>query len=190
MGITNIFISGVGGQGLVLATGILSEVIFKEGLDIKTSDVIGLSQRGGMIWGSVRFGESVPSSMIPVGEAHILLAMEKLEALRWCHLVAPGGKAIINEEAIFPNRVLIEKEEYPLDINERILSRNLELISVNAKEKARALGNIKVSNIYLLGVLSRYLPFDENTWLEVIKNYVPKKTLDINLTAFKEGREH
>ncbi len=187
MSTTNILISGVGGQGLVLATGILAEVAFREGFDIKTSDVIGLSQRGGMVWGSVRFGKCVHSSMIPEGETNILLAMEKLEALRWCHLVAPSGKVIINEEVIFPNRVLIEKEEFPLDINEKISFRNLEVISVNAKEKAKLLGNPKVANIYLMGVLSRYLPFNENTWLEVIKNYVPEKTLEINLKAFNEG---
>lgn len=189
MGITNILISGVGGQGLVLATGIIADAAFREGYDIKTSDVIGLSQRGGMVYGSVRFGDKVYSSSIPQGEADILLAIEQLEALRWCYMLSPKGKVIISEDIVYPNRVLLEKEEYPEDIAKIIYEKGLEVISVNAKEKSKALGNIKVSNIYLIGALSKCLSFKEDTWLEVIKEFVPPKTLELNIKAFKEARE-
>ncbi|WP_040214403.1 indolepyruvate oxidoreductase subunit beta [Clostridium polynesiense] len=188
MSITNILISGVGGQGLVLATGVIAEAAFKEGYDIKTSDVIGLSQRGGMVWGSVRFGEKVYSASIPKGEADVLLAMEQLEGLRWCHMLSPKGKVILSEDIVFPNRVLLEKEEYPEDISKIIKEKGLEVIYVQAKERAKALGNIKVSNIYLLGTLSNYLPFSVETWIEVIKGFVPPKTLDLNIKAFSEAR--
>ncbi len=186
---TNILISGVGGQGLVLATGVVAEVAFKEGFDVKTSDVIGLSQRGGMVWGNVRFGDKVYSSSIPEGEADYILALEQLEGLRWCYMLSPEGKVILSDETIYPNRVLLEKEEYPENILELIHNKGIELIYINAKERAKALGNIKVYNVYLLGVLSKQLPFKEETWLEVIKDYVPAHSLEINLEAFKEGRE-
>ncbi len=189
MGITNILISGVGGQGLVLATGIIAEAAFREGYDIKTSDVIGLSQRGGMVYGSVRFGDKVYSSSIPQGEADILLAMEQLEALRWCYMLSPKGKVIISEDIVYPNRVLLEKEEYPEEIAKTISEKGLEVISVKAKERSKALGNVKVSNIYLIGALSKHLPFKEETWLEVIKEFVPPKTLELNIKAFHEARK-
>ena len=120
MKVTNIMISGVGGQGLVVATQILSEAAFSEGYDIKTSDVIGLSQRGGMVWGSVRFGQKVYSATIPDGECDILIAMEALEGLRWAKMLKPGGQLILAVEKVYPNRVLIEKEEYPEEILEKL----------------------------------------------------------------------
>ena len=188
MSTTNILISGVGGQGLILATSILAQVAFKEGFDVKTSDVIGLSQRGGMVFGNVRFGEKVHSAMIPEGETHILLAMEQLEGLRWCHMVSPKGKVIINNEVVFPNRVLIEKESYPKDIKDKIEKRGLEVIYVDAKERSKSLGNIKASNIYLLGSIAKYLPFKDSTWQSVIEKYVPSKTLEVNLKAFNSAK--
>lgn len=185
---TSILIGGVGGQGLVLSTGIIAEVAFKEGFDVKTSDVIGLSQRGGMVWGNVRFGERVYSPSIPQGEADILLALEQLEGLRWTYMLSPAGKVILSEDIIYPNRVLLEKEEYPEAIAELIGKKNPQLIYVKAKERAKALGNIKVSNVYLLGALSALLPFKEETWLEVIESFVPSKTLELNIQAFQEAR--
>ncbi|WML36377.1 indolepyruvate oxidoreductase subunit beta [Clostridium sp. OS1-26] len=188
MSITNILISGVGGQGLVVATKILAETAFKEGYDIRTSDVIGLSQRGGMVWGSVRFGEKVYSPIIPKGEGDILLAMEKLEGLRWAKSLRNGAKVIVNDEIVFPNRVLIEKEEYPENIEDKIRSKGLDVISIEANKIAKDSGNIKTANIVLLGCLSKFLPFKEESWIEVIKNNVPKSTIDANIEAFKKGR--
>ena len=188
MKVTNIMISGVGGQGLVVATQILSEVAFKEGFDIKTSDVIGLSQRGGMVWGSVRFGEKVYSAMIPDGECDILMAMEALEGMRWVNMLKPQGKVILAVEKVYPNRVLIEKEEYPEDIPDQLEQLDLEVIPVNAQEEAKALGNIKTSNILQLGMLSSLLPFSRETWIEVISQNVPPKTVAVNIAAFDRGR--
>lgn len=188
MSITNILISGVGGQGLVVATKILAETAFREGYDIRTSDVIGLSQRGGMVWGSVRFGEKVYSPIIPKGEGDILVAMEKLEGLRWVKSLRNGAKVIINDEVIFPNRVLIEKEEYPENIEDKVKSKGLDVIPIEANKIAKDSGNIKTANIVLLGCLSKLLPFKDESWIEVIKNNVPKSTIDVNIKAFKQGR--
>ncbi len=188
MSVKNIYIAGVGGQGLVMLTEILAEVAFLEGFDVKTNDVIGLSQRGGKVWGSVRYGEKVHSALIPEGEGDILLAMEQLEGFRWCGTLKPGAKIIFNEEIIFPNRVLIEKDQYPENIREKLLSSGYSVISINAKEISKSVGNIKTSNIVLLGKLSKYLPFKEETWLKVIEKKVPEKTIAANFNAFKAGR--
>ena len=188
MGVKNIFIAGVGGQGLVLTTQIVVEVAFLEGFDVKSNDVIGLSQRGGKVWGSVRFGEKVHSALIPKGEGDLLLAMEELEGLRLSSSLKRGAKIILNEEIIFPNRVLIEKDEYPGNIKEKLLDKGYEVISISAKEIGRFLGNIQTGNIVLLGKFSKYLPFKEETWLKVIESKVPPKTIDVNFSAFKAGR--
>ncbi|MGK0465444.1 indolepyruvate oxidoreductase subunit beta [Clostridium sp.] len=189
MNVTNIYTAGVGGQGLVLTTDIISEVAFLEGFDVKSNDVIGLSQRGEKVWGSIRFGEKVHSSLIPNGEGDILLSMEKLEGLRWSSALKKGSKIIFNEEVIFPNRVLLEKDEYPENIKENLVEKGYDVISVSAKEIGRSLGNIKTGNIILLGKLSNYLPFKEETWLKVIAKKVPPKTVEVNFSAFKAGRQ-
>jgi indolepyruvate ferredoxin oxidoreductase beta subunit len=182
--ITNILVTGVGGQGLVLTTKLLAEAAFIEGYDLKTSDVIGLSQRGGAVWGSVRFGEKVHSALIPEGEVDILLAMEQLEALRWTHTLKKDAKIILNNQCIYLNQVLIEKKDYPDNIAGKLQSLGFDVISVNAIDAAKAIGNIKVINLILLGKLSLYLPFSEETWLRVIEKNMSQNIADINKKAF------
>lgn len=189
MGITNIMITGVGGQGLVLATKIISQAAFIEGFDIKTSDVIGLAQRGGLVWGCVRFGENVPSPLIPNGSGDIMLAMEELEGLRWTHILKDGAVIILNKEQIYPNRVLIEKNEYPSKIEEKLGLKGFKVKPIDAKKLSKEAGNIKAANTVLLGSLSNYLPFSLDTWQRVIRENVPEKTVEINLLAFNKGRE-
>ncbi|MEK6265114.1 MAG: indolepyruvate oxidoreductase subunit beta [Clostridium sp.] len=189
MGVTNIYTAGVGGQGLVLTTEIIVEVAFLEGFDVKSNDVIGLSQRGGKVWGSIRFGEKVHSALIPYGEGDLLLSMEELEGLRFSSCLKKGAKVIFNEEVIFPNRVLLEKDEYPENIKAGLVEKGYDVVSVNAKEIGKTLGNIKTINIILLGKLSNYLPFKEATWLKVIEEKVPHKTVEVNFSAFKAGRQ-
>jgi indolepyruvate ferredoxin oxidoreductase beta subunit len=181
---TNVLIAGVGGQGLVLATEILSQVAFKEGYDIKSGDVIGLSQRGGKVWGSVRFGEKVHSPLIPEGEVDIMLAMEQLEGLRWSHQLKSSAVVVLNNDVVYPNKVLLEKEDYPENIEEKLLATCAKVVKINANAIAKEAGNIKTVNIALLGTLAKFLPFKNETWLEVIKNNVPKSTIDVNINAF------
>ena len=185
----SIIIAGVGGQGLVLATRILSEAAFSQGLDVKTNDVVGLSQRGGTVWGSVKMGEKIYSPNILPKEADIILGMEPLEALRWSHILKDGGKIILNTNRVYPTPVLLEKEPYPEEAIEG-LKEKFEVIEIDAQKEAEASGNIKTANTILLGLVSKYLPIEDQVFEEVLKAHVPPKAVEENLTAFYRGKRY
>lgn len=189
--VKNIMLGGVGGQGLVMTTAIISEAAFRAGFDVKTNDVIGLSQRGGKVWGSVRYGEEVLSPNILPGQADVLLALEPLEGLRWSAMVKPGGVVLLNTAKIPPVPVITEQASYPEDIEAQIASEGRVTVrAVNALEVARGLGNLKVVNTVTIGMLAPVLediPVD--LWREAIEAHVPAKTLELNLKAFDLGRE-
>lgn len=185
----NIIIAGVGGQGLVLASKILSEVAFKAGYDVKTNDVVGLSQRGGKVWSSVKFGEKVHSPNILPGEGDIIMGMEPLEAYRSSHLLKKNGTIIINTKEVYPNPAILEKREYP---NKEIedLKNKYKLIEVNGLEEAREAGNIKAVNTVLIGMVAKVMDkIDIETWEEVLKENVPSKAIEDNIRAFHRGYE-
>lgn len=186
---SSVLLAGVGGQGLVLATRITAQVAFRSGLDAKTCDVIGLAQRGGMVWGSVRFGEKVHSPLVPKGQGDFLLATERLEGLRWIELMKPQSVVIMAREAIFPNRVLLEKEEYPQEVEATLAGLGFRAKGLDAGALARKLGNARLANTILLGALSIHLPFPVDTWVQALQDYVPPKTVSLNLKAFEGGRE-
>lgn len=182
-------IAGVGGQGLVLTTEIISHAAFYDGFDIKTNDVIGLAQRGGKIYGSVRYGKSVPTPIVPSNSVDVLIALEELEGLRYAGEVKKGGTVILNTRQILPNPVLLEKEEYPKDIEKTIESMGYKIIAVPTEDEAREIGNVKVANTILLGVLSGILDISEESFIKAIEEKVPPKTKEANLKAFTLGRE-
>ncbi len=182
----NIMLAGVGGQGLVLATKIISEAAFRAGFDVKTNDVIGLSQRGGRVWGSVRIGEKIYSPNIPPKEGDILIGLEPLEAYRWIHLMKDGGHIILNTREVYPTPVLLEQEEYPYDEIKR-LKDIYNLVEVDAVEEARKAGNIKAANTVLIGMLAKLLTIPNNIWEEIIRENVPAKAIDVNVKAFYRG---
>lgn len=184
----NILVAGVGGQGLVLATGIIAKVALEAGLDVKTNDVVGLSQRGGMVWGSARIGEKVHSPNIPYGQGDVLLGMEPLEAYRKSHLMKKGSTIILNTKRTYPTPALLEKEEYPIEEIEA-LKKDYNVIEIDAMEEAKAAGNIKAANTILLGVLAKHLDIDTKVWEEVLKKSVPAKAIDENIKAFHRGYE-
>jgi len=184
--IKNIILAGVGGQGLVLATRLIVEVAFRAGFDVKTNDVIGLSQRGGRVWGSVRFGEKIYSPNIPPKEGDILLGLEPLEAYRWSHLMKDGGYIILNEKEDYPTPVLLELEKYPAEEIE-VMKDNYKVINVDAVEEAKKAGNIKAANTVILGIMARYLDIDTKIWEEVIRENVPEKAIEANINAFYRG---
>ena len=183
---TNVLIAGVGGQGLVLATRIIASVAYKAGCNVKTSDVIGLSQRGGMVWGSVRYGD-VHSPIIPRASGDFLLALEDLEGLRWVELMKPGAVIITGKEEILPNRVLIEKEAYPTDIAGTLAKLGFDVQTLDARAIAREIGNLRLANTVLLGSLSCHLPFAQELWTGVLRENVPPHTVEQNLLAFQRG---
>lgn len=182
----NIMICGVGGQGLVLTSGIISEVARLSGYDVKTNDVIGLSQRGGRVWANIRMGEKVYSPNIIPGEADYLLAMEPLEGYRYKTMLHDQGVILMNKKIVYPSDVVFEKEEYPMDKIDTMLE-DYESYALNATEEGVQLGNKMVANTIILGMLASKLPIDKETWLSVIEARVPKKALNINKEAFDLG---
>lgn len=189
MEIINVIIAGVGGQGLVLTTDIISQAAFLEGYEVATNDVIGLAQRGGMVSGSIRFGQQVTSPNVPPGAASVLLGLEKLETLRFVHELAPGGTVLMNNKEIYPNPVLMEKAVYPQDIAEQIAQRGVRLIAIDSEKEAKAIGNIRVANTILIGALSTLVTISPEHFIKAIARRVPPQTLQANLDAFHWGRQ-
>lgn len=183
----NILLAGVGGQGLVLTTKIICEAAFLAGFDFKSNDVIGLSQRGGKVWGSVRIGKIVHSPNIPPKAGDYLLALEPLEGLRWSSMLKTGGVVIVNTSKIPPVPVVFEKAAYPEQIPETLAER-FEVIAMDANEKGKAIGSSKVANTFLIGGLAKRMPeIPTEIWKQAIEANVPAKTIGINLEAFDIG---
>lgn len=182
----NIIIAGVGGQGLVLATKIIAEAAFKAGLDVKTNDVVGLSQRGGMVYGTVKFGDRIYSPNILPKTGDVLLGMEPLEAYRWSHNLKDGAVIILNTKKVYPTPALLEKEPYPEEEIEALKDR-YQVVEIDAMNEAKASGNIKAANTILIGLLARYLDIDTGIWEEVLRENVPEKAIEENINAFRRG---
>lgn len=182
----NIILAGVGGQGLVLTTEMICEVAFRAGFEVKSNDVIGLSQRGGKVWGSVRIGKTVYSPNIEKGKADILLALEPLEGLRWQEYLKEGGVALLNTEAIFPVFAIAEAAPYPEDIIGQMRS-DLIVESANIHDLAVEIGTPKIVNVIMLGMVAKHLEIDKEIWLDVIREKVPPKFLQMNLIGFEKG---
>jgi len=181
---TNVFIAGVGGQGIILASEILSDAALAKGLDVKKSEVHGMAQRGGSVVSHVRFGEEVHSPVITAGEADLLISFEKMEALRWVQAVAPDGKIIVNTQEIVPSG----QEVYPKDIDAQMDERAPGTLRIDALKLAKEAGHIRAVNVVMLGAMSRFLDFSDEEWKAAIEARVPKKTIEINLKAFELGR--
>ena len=187
--ITNVLLVGVGGQGILLASEILAKVAFREGYDVKKSEVHGMAQRGGSVSSEVRFGDKIHSPLIKKGEADFLLASEKLEALRFIDYLKKEGVLILNDLEIFPLMVNIGKEEYPEDILPRLKKRSSQIFKIEASKIAEDAGNSKTFNLVLLGKLSTFLSFKASAWEKVIRGEVPPHTIEVNLKAFELGRK-
>ena len=188
-GIMNILIVGVGGQGVVLASAILSEVALSAGYDVKKSEVHGMSQRGGVVSSHVRIGQKVFSPLIPNGQADVILAFEQAEGLRWVHELKSGGWMIVNAQKLVPPIAVDKKYVYPEDALQQLKKRADNLHVLDAAQMAENLGNARLANTVLLGALSKALKIDEKVWRETISRRVPKGTAEANLKAFEAGKE-
>lgn len=182
----NIMIVGVGGQGTLLASRILGNVIINEGYDVKLSEVHGMSQRGGSVVTYVKYGDKVYSPIIDEGEADIILAFESLEAMRAVPYLKKGGIMIANTQEIDPMPVITGAAEYPESIHEKIAAK-VNIKSVDALSLAKEAGNIKAVNVVLIGVMAKNTDIAYEKWIETIKQTVPEKFLDVNLKAFDLG---
>lgn len=189
--VTNILLSGVGGQGTILASNILGEVFLKAGYDVKKSEVHGMAQRGGDVTTHFRFGKKVYSPLIKYGDVDFLISFELLEAARYINWVKPEGKIIINRQEILPPAVSLGQMEYPKDVEKtfkKYFKNNVWVI--NGQEIARRLGNIQAANMVLVGAFSNFFPeIKEEQWTDAIKELLAAKLHELNIKAFHEGRK-
>lgn len=186
--VTNILLVGVGGQGILLASEILAEAFMIAGFDVKKSEIHGMSQRGGSVVSHVRFGKEVFSPVVPEGEGDILFGFELLETSRYLYLLRPGAKVIANDFRIQPPSVLLGQERYPDNLPAAIAARFPDFKLVDGLQIATEIGNPRVANTVLLGVVSKHLQLDASSWQKALQKMVPAKALDVNLKAFESGR--
>jgi indolepyruvate ferredoxin oxidoreductase beta subunit len=187
----DLLITGVGGQGVILASNIIGEVALASGYDVKKTDTLGMAQRGGSVISHLRIAPKVFSPLIRQGEADILLAFEKLEAARWSHYLKPGGIAIINNQAMPPLSVNLGNECYPgdKDIIDILRYQTNNFYFIEGVSRAREIGNVKALNIFMLGCLSHFMPFEDNVWHDCITKSLPSKVVELNIAAFNQGRK-
>ena len=185
--VTNVIICGTGGQGILLASEVLCAAARHAGHDVKKSEVHGMAQRGGSVSSHVRFGEEVFSPLVEKGRADLVLAMEKMESLRWAPYLAPHGRIVACDLRINPMTVNTGSAEYP-DVDAIIEKEHLPVTLIPAVEIAESLGDLRVVNVVLLGAASPHLPIDIAHWKKAIAERVPAKALEVNLEAFGKGR--
>ena len=186
----NLIIAGVGGQGVVLAGNIIGEAALSSGYDVKKTDTLGMAQRGGSVISHLRIAAEVFSPLIRRGEADIMLAFEKLEAARWSYYLHNGGVAIVNNQALPPLSVSLGNDSYPddKDIINILRQRTKKLYLVDGASRAMELGNIKALNIFMLGCLSYFMPFEDSVWQKCITSSLPSKAVVLNINAFEHGK--
>ena len=184
----SIMIVGVGGQGSLLASRIIGNVLLSQGYDVKVSEVHGMSQRGGSVVTYVKYGDKVYSPVIENGEADIIVSFELLEAARWVSYLKKNGHLITSTQTLDPMPVITGNAEYPADIAEKIEALGIDMIAADALSLAEKAGNAKASNVVLMGVIASKMSFDENVWKDAIRTCVPEKFLELNLKAFDLGK--
>ena len=182
--INNILMVGVGGQGIILASNILSLTAMKAGYDIKKSEIHGMSQRGGSVFSHIRYGNEIHSPVIPKGKADILFALEALEVLRWREYTTPDTQIIYLQNYLKPSMV----KEYPAGVDAEIKRIFNNVISIDPKVIKEQTGNVKVQNVALIGTLSKYTNLSEANYLAAIKELVPPHTFETNKLAFELGK--
>jgi indolepyruvate ferredoxin oxidoreductase beta subunit len=182
---------GVGGQGIILASDLLANVGLRAGLDVKKTDSLGMSQRGGSVVSFVRWGLEVRSMMPAHGDVHVVLALETLEAARYAEWLRPGGVALISEQVIMPVSVSAGVDRYPTrqQVAAAIEIRSARGMWIPCVEIATRVGTARSANVVMLGALSMLVDLPESTWTTAITELLPKRIVDVNLRAFSAGRD-
>ncbi|MEI6614426.1 MAG: indolepyruvate oxidoreductase subunit beta [Chrysiogenales bacterium] len=183
----SILICGVGGQGILTASDLLSDVLLLAGFQVKKSEVHGMSQRGGDVISTVRYGEEVFSPLPGLRETDYILAFEKLEALRNINYLSEKGIMLVNDFEWQPLPVAAGLEKYPQNIEPQLRKLAAEVVLIPATRLAIELGNEKASNVILIGLLASRMEIDRQLWLDVIGKKVPPRFIDLNLKAFATG---
>jgi indolepyruvate ferredoxin oxidoreductase beta subunit len=186
MATTSVLIAGVGGQGVVLVSELLALAALAAGEDVKQGEFHGVAQRGGAVFSHVRFGDKVHSPMAPLATVDYLVALEKLEALRYAHYLKPAGTVIINEHTVEPIR-LADQRPYPDDAIEFLSGKGFDVVPVAATELAIELGHHRAANVVLLGALAEKLEIPSEIWEQTINQRIPERFLSLNQAAFAAG---
>ena len=189
--VTNILVVGIGGQGVMTATEILAEAAIALGHDAKKTEVAGMAQRGGVVSSHLRFGAKVLSPQIMAGTADLLVGFEAAEAMRWCHMLKPGGLVLMNTARLVPPVVDIGLYEYPIDPIGEIKSRGFQVHAFDAMAIAMELGDVRLGNTVMLGAMADHLPFPPQVLLDaILKRFSQRKPhmVEVNRKAFEAGR--
>lgn len=185
----NILFSGVGGQGILLASEIMAYALLAAGYDVKKSEVHGMAQRGGSVTAQLRYGDKVYSPLIEPGRADIQMAFEMMEAVRYLPYLHKGSTVIVNTQKILPPAVATGKTTYPEDVLDHIIAHGIKVVQVDAFDLAREVGEVRTANVVMVGAVSAFLPMDSAAYEEIIATRVPTKFKDVNLRAFAAGRK-
>lgn len=186
--VTNIMIVGVGGQGALLASKTLGQVLLDAGYDVKVSEVHGMSQRGGSVVTYVRYGKKVYSPIIDKGQADYIVSFELLEAARYTEYLKEGGRIVVNTQQIEPMPVITGAAKYPENLVEKMTEAGFKVDAMDCLSFAKEAGSTKSVNIVLMGRLSKYMDFQEEAWLKAIEKLVKPQFLEMNKKAFSLGR--
>jgi indolepyruvate ferredoxin oxidoreductase beta subunit len=182
-------IVGVGGQGSLLASRLLGNLLMNGGYDVKVSEVHGMSQRGGSVVTYVRYGDKVYSPLVDEGQADYILSFELLEAARWLSYLKPGGRIITNTQKVDPMPVITGATEYPADLEAKMTAAGAEVDAFDALALATEAGSSKAVNIVLMGRFSKYLDIADDEWQKALEQTVPARFLELNKTAFELGKK-
>jgi indolepyruvate ferredoxin oxidoreductase beta subunit len=185
----NILFTGVGGQGILIASEVTALALIASGYDVKKSEVHGMAQRGGSVVAHLRYGKKVYSPLIEPGAADIEVAFEMLESVRYLTYLKKDAKVIVNIQRIFPLSALTGNDSYPEGILDELEGRGLSVFPLDASGIGRELGEPRAANMALAGALSFFLPVREKAFMEVIGRRLPERFLDVNTKAFEKGRE-
>ncbi|MEA3467747.1 MAG: indolepyruvate oxidoreductase subunit beta [Thermodesulfobacteriota bacterium] len=185
----NILFSGVGGQGILLASEVTVYALLAAGYDAKKSEVHGMAQRGGSVTAQLRYGEKVYSPLIEPGKADILISFEMMEAARYLPYLHKESKVIVNTQQIKPPAVAMGKIPYPADVLDAITSLGIQVVTVDAFDIARDAGEVKAANVVMVGAMSAFLPMEASVYEEIINTRIPERFREVNLKAFAAGRK-
>jgi indolepyruvate ferredoxin oxidoreductase beta subunit len=186
---TNILFSGVGGQGILLASELTATALLAAGFDVKKSEVHGMAQRGGSVTAQLRYGSRVYSPLIEPGSADIQMAFEMLEAVRYLPYLHAGSTVLVNTQRILPPSVATGRADYPEQVLDRLRQRNIKVIEVDAFAIAKQSGEVRTANVALVGALSVHLPVEEKMLEALIEERVPPRFYEQNLFSFRAGRQ-
>lgn len=183
----NILIVGVGGQGTLLTGRIIGNYAMSKGQDVKMSEVHGMAQRGGSVVMQVKYGQVIYSPLVEVGEADVIFAFEKLEALRYSHYLKESGMIIANTQRIDPMPVVMGLENYPEDIEDQIKESAQDACLIDALSIAKEIGNVKVVNMIMIGAYAAYIGDTIEEWETIVEATVPGHTIQMNKEALRQG---